>query len=385
MITSYSFLRVAGLCADESACGYYRVMNPLQVLNRLGANTAVYSVVAAQQLMNYDIIVAQRQVSPNILKILRNLAEAGKTIIFEIDDLMDKIDPNQPAYKHYHTGSADLNGLKSIMEMSHGITVSTYELYADSLKYSKNVHILPNMIDFSLRSWEIKPFNDTTSIKIGWTGSKSHTIDLDILGEVLAKVLNKYPNVIYKHFALPEMAEYLIRTYSLPVDRVELVDLRPFPEYPSGLLDFDIGLAPIVNNAFNRAKSNLKPLEYNACGIPFVASKVAPYQRYCKQGINGFTADSTAEWVEKLSILIEDTSLRKAIGDYGAAETRELYDLDKNIHLWSEAWSSVRFAHLTGDIGPGVMLSSTPKRNDRCLCGSGLKYKACSCYPAYGT
>lgn len=384
MITSYSFLRIAGLCADESACGYYRVINPLTEFRKLGAYTEVFTTIAPNNLKDFDIIIAQRQVSPGIYSMLSSAIDAGKTVIFEIDDLMDKIDPNAPAFEYYHTGTADLKGLKSIMALSHGITVTTPELAGDALGYSKNVKILPNMIDFTLRDWPVKKFNDTNELVIGWTGSHSHIVDLPLLGSVLEIILRKYKHVRYAHYASAQLAELLIANYNLPTDRIDLVDIRPFKDYPPGLVSFDIGLAPVNNTAFNRAKSPLKAMEYNAAGIPFVASKVAPYQRYVNEGGLGYTAATLTEWVDTLSNLIEDTSLRRDLGETALDYTRENHALARNIDQWYNAWTDISFSANVAGVGPGKKVSLEPKRNEACLCGSGAKYKRCGCFPAFG-
>ena len=44
-------------------------------------------------------------------------------------------------------------------------------------------------------------------------------------------------------------------------------------------LDFDIGVAPLAYNVFNRSKSDIKVLEYASLGIPAVASDVRPVRR----------------------------------------------------------------------------------------------------------
>ena len=53
-----------------------------------------------------------------------------------------------------------------------------------------------------------------------------------------------------------------------------------FDEYPRRLagLDLDLALAPLEDNRFNVCKSNLRLLEYGACGFPVVCSDIDPYR-----------------------------------------------------------------------------------------------------------
>ena len=41
---------------------------------------------------------------------------------------------------------------------------------------------------------------------------------------------------------------------------------------------FDVGLAPLLATAFNRAKSNIKQLEYSALGLATIAVDLEPYR-----------------------------------------------------------------------------------------------------------
>ena len=51
-------------------------------------------------------------------------------------------------------------------------------------------------------------------------------------------------------------------------------------DYPNRLaaLDLDLALAPLEDNLFNRCKTNLRQLEYGACGYPVVCSDIDPFR-----------------------------------------------------------------------------------------------------------
>ena len=49
-----------------------------------------------------------------------------------------------------------------------------------------------------------------------------------------------------------------------------------------------------------------------------------------QDGVNGFLANSAAEWIEKLSLLIEDRDLREAMGQRGRAMVEERYSVQAN-------------------------------------------------------
>jgi hypothetical protein len=65
-------------------------------------------------------------------------------------------------------------------------------------------------------------------------------------------------------------------------------------DLPDITATFDIGLVPLAKNRLNEGKSHLKGMEYNACGIPYVASPSESY-RWFTDG-NGLLANSPREW-----------------------------------------------------------------------------------------
>jgi glycosyltransferase involved in cell wall biosynthesis len=379
----YQGLRIAALASDQDGCGHYRIINPLHYVGSLGAQTKVFHKLEYDDLKPYDIVILQRQTNPFAVQLVQALKREGKTVIAETDDLLDRIPVGNPAYNAHKPGSVEHAVYREVIRACHGVTVSTPELRYWYLSDNRNTYVLPNYIDFGMREWPTPTYRNDGTVRIGWTGSMSHVVDMDILGRIVSEVLTKYDNVTYVHFGTDKLLHMLFERYHLPEDRVTHIPSVPFSKYPSELKAFDIGLAPLQVSAFALAKSHLKVLEYSACGIPFVASRVAPYVRYTHHGLDGFVAHSTNEWVDYISYLVENPEKRLEMAK-AAYENAQSYDLGKNIDYYVQAWTSIRFAHLTGDVGPGPSL--IPKkigRNDPCPCNSGVKYKKC-CAPAYG-
>jgi glycosyltransferase involved in cell wall biosynthesis len=75
----------------------------------------------------------------------------------------------------------------------------------------------------------------------------------------------------------------------------------------------DIGLIPLKDTEFNRAKSNLKMLEMGAFGLPVIVSDVEPYQELSKNGINCLVVGKR-EWYKSIRKLIDNHSLCTDLG-----------------------------------------------------------------------
>jgi glycosyltransferase involved in cell wall biosynthesis len=93
----------------------------------------------------------------------------------------------------------------------------------------------------------------------------------------------------------------------------------------------DIGLIPLKDTEFNRAKSNLKMLEMGAFGLGVIVSDVEPYQDFSKHGKNCLVVGKR-EWYKAMRRLIENPELRKDLG----SELRLNVITRRNETLWRE-------------------------------------------------
>jgi len=382
----YESLNVIGLVADETACGNYRIIAPFWYLRKYGAKARWTTLVTVDEIMSADLVIVQRQYDPIIVDgLLKEAREAGKAIIYEIDDNLHAVLPSSPVYQVFKQGGPALAGVHRAIAQSHGLTVSTPELAGDYSKLNQNVEVIYNSIDFEMRDWETIPKDkDKDNIVVGWTGGVTHLEDVELLKNVIPAILEKYKNVKFALYTSLDLARLIIERLQLPEDRITIIPPRSFHDYPTALGYFDISLVPTVNCRFNAAKSNLKVLELGALGIPSVASKVPPYVTTIRNGVNGFTAETEPEWINYISLLIENEELRKKLGMNIRYIVYKHFNLGTNCHLWPEAWKAIIQRAAEGKKKVWPVLWGNVQRNDPCPCGSGKKYKKCECYPAYG-
>ena len=100
---------------------------------------------------------------------------------------------------------------------------------------------------------------------------------------------------------------------------------------------WNIGMAPVVDNQFNKGKSHIKWMEYAMCKIPCVASKVYPYYKQIEgldtiiEGETGFLAIDGLDFYRKLKFLVDNPDVAKRIGENAYNEIVEKWQFDKNI------------------------------------------------------
>jgi len=149
-------------------------------------------------------------------------------------------------------------------------------------------------------------------VRLGYfSGSATHSTDFSVCAEPIAQILRKYPHtrlILAGRVQVPTLFEPLL-------DRLQIFPYVPWRELPGLLLQADINLAPLERrNVFTDCKSEVKYLEAGLLGIPTVASPVGGYAKAITNGQTGFLCDSTTEWEEVLSALIEQPAKRETVG-----------------------------------------------------------------------
>jgi glycosyltransferase involved in cell wall biosynthesis len=150
-----------------------------------------------------------------------------------------------------------------------------------------------------------------------------------ILGCFLA-LTHKYSN-IFLHIAgegryFQEINNYLDNLgYK---DRITVDGWIPPDEIPDYLSHVDIGLLPLVQDTkFNKSKSPTKLFEYMAMAKPTVSSNIGEAAEIIQDGENGFLAKDKEEFIKKMQILIEDSTLRQEMGDKACKTIENNYSL----------------------------------------------------------
>ena len=233
---------------------------------------------------------------------------------------------------------------KATIQMADLVTVSTDYLGKVMRKLRTGpIAVLPNLID--IERWKPMKPNDTDEIRLGWSGGSAHYQDLFMIKGVMAELLDKYPKL--KIVIKGAKFGGLFRVEHS--DRVEWQGWHSdIYTYPLDIRDMKIDLAmcPVIDDRFNRAKSELKWMEFSAMKVPCVCSRTA-YGGVVDYGKTGFVADHQKEWVDCLSRLIESNELREEIGQkaYNRVSTRHSVD---HSEMWHDLIRDARFNMLKG-------------------------------------
>lgn len=103
-----------------------------------------------------------------------------------------------------------------------------------------------------------------------------------------------------------------------------------------------VGLAPLMENEFNAAKTNNKFREYGGCGIPGVYSNTSPYVECVRSEETGLLVENSVEnWVGAIKTLVDDKSLHDRIKNEAFSFVDSNYSHQSISRAWRNALESI--------------------------------------------
>jgi glycosyltransferase involved in cell wall biosynthesis len=312
--------------SDDSGCGYYRMHLPAKHLSKLGLATTVASTRLDVD-RPYEIIVAQRVTGVKPSNVWRAICDSDTLAVMDMDDDLFNVPTHNPSHSYY-ADPLVRRQLADNLAASNLLTVSTPYLAERMKEYTDApIEILPNCLD--LGSVSKRPESGGV-VSVGWAGSGTHKGDL----EAVAGPVKRGVDLSGSRF-ITVGADYAdIIDAKDSESRGWCFDLEEFYT----LVDFNIGIAPIEDNEFNRSKSALKAIEYGARGIPVIASNVTPYTDYVADGIDGFLVRSEHEWTKYIRLLASDAELRESMAD-AAHRKAHRFDIRNRAQDWFETYT----------------------------------------------
>lgn len=340
-------IKLLALPADNTGCGFYRIAQPAKWLRNAGWEIRLgnYSNIKSEDIDWCDLMVLQRPSSSFHIGAINYAKGRGKKVVFELDDYVMGILPTNPGFQAWTPENLNLARCLHAMQLCDAVTTTTEILANEFRQFNKNVYVLPNYLDLTL--WDRRlPYRDTDRLRIGWTGGCSHQVDLQIIGPAMVDICREFPKVKFVLVGfIPQKVFEAIPSMVEPCKacgyegQIEFVQGAEVLQYPSVLArtSIDVGLAPIQDVAFNRAKSDLKLKEYMRLGIPWIASDVGPYQAWKTSGAGYAASNHPDDWKRYIKLLIEDKETRKALGDKGYELSKD-FSIAMHIDQWKLAY-----------------------------------------------
>ena len=317
--------------ADAFGCGHYRVIQPLMAMREAALidGTISGSLLSPVELERYqpDAIVLQRQTTEDRVEAIRRIKAFSQAFkVYELDDYLPNL-PMKSIHRQHITKDA-IKALRQGLGFVDRFVVSTPALAEAFAGLHPDIRVVRNRLPVnwwkdlqSQRRIAAKP-------RVGWAGGNSHTGDLELIADVVKELADEVEWVFFG------MCPPALRPYVHEFHTGVAID-----QYPQALasLHLDLALAPLEPNLFNECKSNLRLLEYGACGFPVICSDIRCYQ---EDGLPVTRVKNRfRDWIDAIRMHIADLDAAAQAGDALRHEVLTHWMLEgEHLRDWRRAW-----------------------------------------------
>ncbi|MBP1924076.1 glycosyltransferase involved in cell wall biosynthesis [Halorubrum alkaliphilum] len=262
----------------------------------------IYDLFSAH---SYDLVFLQKELFPYLPAVVERLfSSVNIRYILDIDDaIFHNYDLSDNYLVEYILGKK----IDVVMRNSE-MVIAGNEYLASRARQAgaPSTEIIPTVIDLDQYPTEPSEQNGNPFV-IGWIGSPSTSHYVEELSDVLRRIADQRQIEVRLigsgDVSLPGVP-YEVREWS---EETEVDDLR----------DIDVGIMPLHDTPWTRGKCGFKLIQYMGMWKPVVASPVGVNRDLVDNGVNGYLADSQAQWINSLLDLCDNPDKRNAMGVNG--------------------------------------------------------------------
>ena len=350
--------RAINYYADYGGCGYWRMIWPEFLLNsyqKMCISGLTSMVLDLRFYHGIKAIRMQRQATPVQRDFIKELKKASKQmdfrLLYEVDDIVFKDDiPDYNRCKEAFVSQEIIDSILEIMDMMDEITVTCKYMkeYYQHKTGNKKISVIPNYppkfwLDRLYNKQNIEKLYDQNKKRprILYAGSGTHIDVLNKTGlnddfyyvtEAIIKARKKFKFVWKGCYPLS------VKPY-IDNGEMEYLDWSSLPNYPQGLVDANCNavFAPLQDNVFNKAKSNIKMVEAGGLGLP------GAFQDLCTYEEADFKFRNGDDLIDQLSYITKDLGRYMESSQKARDFTNKLWledHLDEYEALYTTEWGS---------------------------------------------
>jgi len=300
-----------------------------------------------EELLNAaDIAVLHMVYDVELLPLIEDRRKQGGVTVYEISDDIDAATGWPPLDTSFATCRADMKRLAGACDAMQFPSEFLRDKYAHLNRFSE---VFPNQM---LIVPPEKGLRRSSEIVVGWGGSLTHLEDLaEIAGPLIRWISSRSDIRLHLMAADPIWALF----DSLSSDKKKKFETGSILDYYHFLDSLDVGVGPLRDTPFNRARTDIKFLEYAARCVVAVMQATGPYRESVSQGVNGYLYKNTGELVDILETVTSDLRLRVRIAtaarNYVMSERHQFHHAGKRLDFYLKIMGERRIVPGSGLFG----------------------------------
>jgi glycosyltransferase involved in cell wall biosynthesis len=216
-----------------------------------------------------------------------------------------------------------------LLKNSDLVYATSKRIQNKALETSKDnkVSYIPPSVDTKLFTPKRDAYekSETDSLVLGWIGNAElHKKDIRKLLENLNQVQSERITLrlLTGGSTFDSKLQSRLNDLTCNIDYIHWV---PWEDVPRVINSFDIGLAPLCDTEFNRARSSEKIREYMSCGIPVIASDIGE-NRHLLGNNCGYLVSDRSGWENAVNKLTNE-ELRRSMGESARSHVVNNYSI----------------------------------------------------------
>ncbi len=206
--------------------------------------------------------------------------------------------------------------IKHIIKWSYKVAAGNKFLCDYAKQYNSSVFLIPTVVNTQQGHFKQRDQQEGNKIVVGWTGTHTTLHNLEVIEGVIPELKSEvdFDFLVISNKRPQWDFDFIYKQWELESEQDDLLKMH-------------IGIMPAKQGPWFEGKCGFKLIQYHACGIPAIASRVGVNGLITLHDKTGFIAGDKEEWKKYLKKLISDASLRSEMGKAGREHIEKNYSL----------------------------------------------------------
>jgi len=234
--------------------------------------------------------------------IARPIERSSARVILDLDDNLFVETPAMRGKGPFARWLYGPQQVRRLVTRADLIIVSTEELKSELAWSNKSIEVIPTLPEIT--RYPRSHMSTQGPLQLVWAGTRGGLDYLDFLTEVVDELTR---------LGLAELTVISSEPWKGPARFMkweeEGEELR--------LSRFDVGLMPLPDTRYAKAKAGYKLLQYMATGMPVIASPVGINTSLIEQSKSGILCSSSTDWSNAIRLMHDDRNAARLMGQNG--------------------------------------------------------------------